>query len=69
MAGGLISYGNDVLDAYRRAGLYAGRILKGATPGDLPIDRATKFVLVINVQTAKRSSSKSPPNCSRAPTR
>jgi len=53
MAGGLISYGNDVLDAYRRAGLYAGRILKGATPGDLPIDRATKFDLVINVQTAK----------------
>jgi putative ABC transport system substrate-binding protein len=53
MAGGLISYGNDVLDAYRRAGLYAGRILEGAKPGDLPIDRATKFDLVINLQTAK----------------
>ena len=61
MAGGLISYGNDVLDAYRRAGLYAGRILKGAKPGDLPIDRATKFDLVINVQTAKTLKLEIPP--------
>jgi putative ABC transport system substrate-binding protein len=62
MAGGLISYGNDVLDAYRRAGLYAGRILKGAKPGDLPIDRATKFDLVINVQTAKTLKLEIPAN-------
>lgn len=52
-AGGLISYGNDVPDAYRRAGIYVARILNGAKPSSLPIDRATKFELVINLQTAK----------------
>src|SRR5262245_37120422 len=53
VAGAMISYGNDTADAYRRAGVYSGRILQGAKPADLPIDRATKFELIINVQTAK----------------
>jgi putative ABC transport system substrate-binding protein len=61
-AGLLLTYSTDAMDGFRRAGAYAAKIIRGAKPGDLPIEQASKFRLVVNLKTAKQLGISVPPN-------